>query len=69
MFEDKKITKEKVKDLLYNVQNEILNELDFDYESQFKKDITKNDLEILIEFMGKFVDKLELTIDDEFEGE
>ena len=47
MFEDKKITKEKVKDLLYNVQNEILNELDFDYESQFKKDITKNDLEII----------------------
>lgn len=69
MFEDKKITKEKVKDLLYNVQNEILNELDFDYESRFKKDITKNDLEMLMEFMVKFVNKLELTIDDEFKGE
>ena len=69
MFEDKKITKEKVKDLLYNIQNEVFNELDFDYESEYKKDITQNDLNMLIEFMGKFVDKLELTIDDEFEGE
>lgn len=69
MFENKKITKEKVKDLLYNIQNEVFNELDFDYESEYKKDITQNDLNMLIEFMAKFVDKLGLTIDDEFEGE
>lgn len=67
MFEDNKITKEKVKELLYAIQNEIVNELDFDYESKYKKDITNNDLNMLVEFMQRFINKAELTIDDELE--
>ena len=33
MFEDKKITIEKVKDLIYELQNEFDNELDYDYKN------------------------------------
>lgn len=68
MFKDKKITKEKIKDLLYAIQNEFINELDFDYESKFKEDITNNDLNMLIEFMARFVEKVELTMGDELEN-
>ena len=65
MFEDKKITKEKVKDLLYALQNEFDNELDFEYTSDYKKEITNDDLNMLVECIERFVHKVELTIDDE----
>lgn len=66
MFEDKNITKEKIKDILYAVRNEFENELDYDYESDYKEDITQNDLNMLIEIIERFINKLELVINDEF---
>lgn len=68
MFEDKKITKEKIKDLLYALQNEFDNELDFEYTSDYKKEITNDDLNMLVECIERFVHKAELTINDEFEN-
>lgn len=67
MFEDKKITTEKVKDLLYNLQNEFENELDFDYKSEYKKELEKQDFNIMFEFLERFVSKAELLINDELE--
>lgn len=67
MFEDKTITKEKVNDLIYTLQNEFDNELDFEYTSDYKKELTNDDLNMLIECVERFTHKLELTINDEFE--
>lgn len=67
MFEDKKITIEKVKDLLYNVRNEFDNELDYDYESDSKKELSDDDFNIMIEFLDRYMDKVYLVIDDELE--
>ena len=67
MFEDKTITKEKVNDLIYALQNEFDNELDFEYTSDYKKELTNDDLNMLIECVERFTHKLELTINDEFE--
>jgi len=51
MFEDKKITKERVKDLLYAVQNEFDNELgyDFDYND---RELTDDDLNMLSYYLN-----------------
>lgn len=67
MFEDKKITTEKVKDLLYNLQNEFENELDFDYQSEYKEKLEEQDFNIMLEFLERFVNKAELLINDELE--
>jgi hypothetical protein len=67
MFDDKNITKEKVKTLLYSVRNEFDNELDFDYESDYKEDFTNNDLNMMIELLDRFLHKVNLVIDDELE--
>lgn len=67
MFEDKKITTEKVKDLLYNLQNEFENELDFDYKSEYKEKLEEQDFNIMFEFLERFVNKAELLINDELE--
>lgn len=66
MFENKKITKEKVKDLLYAVQNEFDNELgyDFDYND---RELTDDDLNMLSYYLNCFVNKVDLVIDDELE--
>ena len=53
-------------DLIYNMQIEFSNELDYDYESKFKSDITDQDLDMLEEVINKFCFKLENTIEDEF---
>lgn len=65
MFEDRNITKEKIKDILYAVRNEFDNELDYDYESDYKKELTDEDFDMMIEFLDRFIHKVGLTIDDE----
>ena len=67
MFEDKKITIEKVKDLIYALQNEFDNELDYDYKSKYKAELTETDFNIMLEFLERFVGKFELSIVEELE--
>ena len=67
MFDDKTITKQKVKDLIYALRNEFDNELDYDYESNYKTELTDVDYDIMNEYLNRFVDKLNLTINDELE--
>lgn len=67
MFEDRKITKEKIKDLLYNVRNEFDNELDYEYETETGKELTDTDFEVMTEYLDRFLDKVNMLIDDELE--
>lgn len=67
MFENKKITIEKVKDLIYALQNELDNELDYDYISKYKKELTETDFNIMLEFLERFIGKFELSIVEELE--
>lgn len=62
----RKLTKFNVIDLIYDVNMKFINELDYDYESEFKSDITDQDLDMLEEVINKFCFKLENTIEDEF---
>jgi hypothetical protein len=66
MFEDKKITMEKVKTIIYNLKNEFENELDFDYDFNGRK-LTDDDLDMLNDCVKRFTNKLELVINDELE--
>lgn len=66
MFEDKKITIEKVNDLLYTIRNEFENEIDW-YESDYKKELTEEDINIMFEMLDRFLNKVELVIKDELE--
>ena len=68
MFEDKKITIEKVKDLIYTLQNEFDNELDYDYKSKYKAELTETDFNIMLEFLERFIVKFELSIVEELEN-
>lgn len=67
MFNDEKITIQKVKDIIYAVRNEFENEIDT-YETSDGKELTDNDIFIMFEFLDKYIDKLELVIDDELEN-
>lgn len=67
MFEDKKITKDKVKDLLYSVRNEFDNELDYDYVSETGFEFDDVTFDIMMEFLDNFLNKVALVIDDELE--
>ena len=67
MFENKKITIEKVKDLIYALQNEFDNELDYDYKSKYKAELTETDFNIMLEFLERFIVKFELSIVEELE--
>lgn len=67
MFEDKKITKDKVKDLLYAVRNEFDNELDYDYVSETGFEFDDVTFDIMMEFLDNFLNKVALVIDDELE--
>ena len=67
MFKDKKITIEKVKDLVYALQNEFDNELDYDYKSNYKAELTETDFNIMLEFLERFIVKFELSIVEELE--
>lgn len=68
MFENKKITIEKVKDLIYALQNEFDNELDYDYKSKYKAELTETDFNIMLEFLERFIGKFELSIVEELEN-
>ena len=68
MFENKKITIEKVKDLIYVLQNEFDNELDYDYKSKYKAELTETDFNIMLEFLERFIGKFELSIVEELEN-
>lgn len=61
----RKLTKFNVIDLIYDVNTEFTNELDYDYESEFKSDITDQDLDMLEEVINRFCFKLENTIEEE----
>ena len=67
LFENKKITIEKVKDLIYTLQNEFDNELDYDYKSKYKAELTETDFNIMLEFLERFIGKFELSIVEELE--
>ena len=60
MFEDKKITVEKVKDLIYRVQNEM--DDNFVYEV---RELNDSDFELMSYYLNCFVEKLGLVINDE----
>ena len=63
------IKKEQILDLIYKVEQEFENELDEDYESNYKEELTEQDFNMLSEFLKRFTHKLDLTINDEFELE
>lgn len=65
------MSKEKIKDLLYDIRNEFCNELQEDYISEVKKYLDEDDYELMIEFLDRYVDKMYIIIDDyeESEGE
>lgn len=61
----RKLTKFNVIDLIYDVNREFINELDYDYESKFKSNITDQDLDMLEEVINRFCFKLESIIEEE----
>lgn len=64
MFEDRNITKEKIKDILYAVRNEFENEVD-DIDDIFEEEITDRELNLMSRYLDMFVDKTDMVIDDE----
>ena len=64
MFGNKVITKEKVKDILYAVRNEFENEID-DIDNVMETEISNRELDLMIKFLDRFIDKTEMVIDDE----
>ena len=64
MFEDRNITKEKVKDILYAVRNEFENEVD-DIDDIFEEEITDRELDLMSRYLDMFIDKTDMVIDDE----
>lgn len=67
MFEDNEITVEKVKDLLYATKNEFENELDYDYFSEYKENLSSEDFDIMFEFLNRYIGKIELYLEENFE--
>lgn len=61
-----KLDLETILDIIYSVQMECINELDYDYISMCKDDLTEQDLDMLEEMIDSFCSKLEDTIKDEF---
>ena len=64
MFDNKNITKGKIKDILYAVRNEFENEID-SYETESGRELTDDDFNIMFEFLDRFINKTEMVIDDE----
>lgn len=68
MFDNKEITKEKVKAILCAVYNEYVNDINDDieyFEDIFEKEITIDQIEFGLEFLNKYIDKVAMVIDDE----
>ena len=64
MFEDRNITKEKIKDMLYAVRNEFENEVS-DIDMAFEDEITDREIDLMFKFLDMFINKVELVINDE----
>lgn len=58
------MSKEEIKDLIYRVENEFNNELDFDYDYN-GRELTDDDLNMIENAITNFSNKLELCVDDE----
>ena len=58
------MSKEEVKDLIYRVENEFNNELDFDYDYN-GRELTDDDLNMIENAITNFSRKLGLCVDDE----
>lgn len=67
MFNNKGITINKVKTILNAVRNEFENEIDT-IDDIFDREITDEELNFALEFLGKYIDKVELIIDDELKN-
>ena len=61
-----KITTEKIKDLLYDTYSEFENELDYDYVSEYKENLTNIDFNIMFEFLIRYINKVENYINENF---
>lgn len=64
MFENKKITIDKVKTLLNAVKCEFENEID-SIDDIFDKELTDEQIDFAFEFLERYIDKVEMVIDDE----
>ena len=62
------MNKEKIKDLLYDIENEFDKEID-DYVSEVKGVLTSDDMALLSEYLYRFVCKCNVMIDDYEESE
>ena len=58
------MNKEEVKDLIYRVENEFNNELDYDYDYN-GRELTDDDLNMIENAVSNFASKLTLCVDDE----
>lgn len=58
------MNKEEVKDLIYRVENEFNNELDYDYDYN-GRELTDDDLNMIENAVSNFARKLTLCVDDE----
>ena len=57
-----------MKAILYAVYNEYVNDINDDieyFEDIFKKEITIDQIEFGLEFLNKYIDKVEMVINDE----
>ena len=64
MVDDKKISIESIKELIYKAQNEFCEELDFDYDYN-GRELSEEDLNMLENCISNFTNKLELIIEEE----
>lgn len=58
------MNKEEIKDLIYRVENEFNNELDYDYDYN-GRELTDDDLNMIENAITNFASKLSLCVDDE----
>lgn len=62
---DKELNKKRVLEVIEKVEQEFINELDYDYESDYKDNIDGQDLLMFNELIERFTRKLYLMLDDE----
>lgn len=61
MLDNKRISIEEIKELIYKVQNEFCEELDFDYDYN-GRELSEEDLYMLEDCINNFTNKLESII-------
>ena len=60
----KMMSKEEIKDLIYRVEQEFNNELDYDYDYN-GRELTDDDLNMIENAISNFASKLNLCVDDD----